>query len=163
LARERAGAVSDEWHDRQRQGRPRGPKGTPARTKYLVDDLRRTIEHQILFGESGGTVQGAFEPNDLLDAIEAAERRSQLGNGIECAEPEGLVSLLDGLSGMLIGHEIRAAGGTGPVLVVGAAGLEERYLRALRHCGREASGVPGETATVRGLRLIHDLAGKLIQ
>jgi len=68
----------------------------------------------------------------------------------------------DYLSGMLIGHEIRATGGTGPVLVIGAAGLEERYLRAFGLCGREATGVPGETATVRGLRVIHDLAGQRV-
>jgi len=68
----------------------------------------------------------------------------------------------DYLSGMLIGHEIRAAGGAGPVVVIGAAGLEERYLRAFGLCGREVTGVPGETATVCGLRVIHDLAGRRV-
>lgn len=66
----------------------------------------------------------------------------------------------DYLSGMLIGHEIKAAGGSGPVLVVGAEALAERYERAFRLCGREARALEGETATVKGLRLIHDLARK---
>jgi len=65
----------------------------------------------------------------------------------------------DYLSGMLIGHEVHAAGGTGTVLVVGAAQLQERYLRAFRLCGRDAIGLSGDVATAAGLRLIHDLAG----
>ena len=66
----------------------------------------------------------------------------------------------DYLSGMLIGHEIHAAGGTGPVLVVGAQALAERYQRAFQLCGRDARVLDGEIATVQGLRLIHDLARK---
>jgi 2-dehydro-3-deoxygalactonokinase len=66
----------------------------------------------------------------------------------------------DYLSGMLVGHEINSAGGSGPVLVMGAEALAERYLRAFRLCGREARLFEGETATARGLRLIHDLARK---
>jgi len=66
----------------------------------------------------------------------------------------------DYLSGMLIGHEIHAAGGSGAVLVVGAQALAERYARAFRLCGREARVLDDETATVKGLRLIHDLAQK---
>jgi 2-dehydro-3-deoxygalactonokinase len=64
----------------------------------------------------------------------------------------------DYLSGMLIGHEIAAAGGAGPVVVIGTAQLEERYMRAFRLSGRETRGVAGEVATVMGLRLIHELA-----
>jgi len=78
---------------------------------------------------------------------------------MEEVEPTGEA---DYLSGMLIGHEIRAAGGSRPVLVIGAPGLEERYLRAFGLCGRKATGVPGEAATVRGLRVIHDLAGQRV-
>jgi 2-dehydro-3-deoxygalactonokinase len=66
----------------------------------------------------------------------------------------------DYLSGMLIGHEIRSVGGSEPVLVVGAEALVERYGRAFRLCGREASVFNGETATVNGLRLIQDIAVK---
>lgn len=66
----------------------------------------------------------------------------------------------DYLSGMLIGHEIDAAGGRGPVLVVGTEALVERYERAFCLRGRETRVFNGELATVRGLRLIHDLAVK---
>jgi len=64
----------------------------------------------------------------------------------------------DYLSGMLIGHELASAGGNGAVTVIGAPELAERYLRAFKQLGRVARGLPGETATVKGLRLIHDLA-----
>ncbi len=66
----------------------------------------------------------------------------------------------DYLSGMLIGHEINSAGGSGPVLVVGTESLVERYARAFRLRGRETRVFNGELATVKGLRLIHDLAAK---
>lgn len=69
----------------------------------------------------------------------------------------------DYLSGMLIGHEIASAGGSGPVLIVGAQVLVERYQRAFRLCGREARIFDGEVATVKGLRLVHDLAAERAQ
>lgn len=65
----------------------------------------------------------------------------------------------DYLSGMLIGHEINATGSTGPVLVIGAAELEARYLRAFARCGLDATAVSGAVATARGLRLVHGLRG----
>jgi hypothetical protein len=43
---------------------------------------------------------------------------------------------------------------------MGTEALAERYQRAFQFCGREARMFDGETATVRGLRLIHDLALK---
>lgn len=68
------------------------------------------------------------------------------------------VSETDYLSGMLIGHELLAARDSGPVTVIGAPELAEHYLRAFKILGRIARGLPGETVTVKGLRLIHDLA-----
>ncbi len=58
------------------------------------------------------------------------------------------------LSGLLIGHEVRAlATGTGPVHVVGAPALVARYRRALALSGRE-SIAHGEEAAARGLAAI---------
>lgn len=69
----------------------------------------------------------------------------------------------DYLSGMLIGHEINSAGGSEPVLVLGTEALVERYERKFRLRGRDTRIFNGELATVKGLRLIHDLAAKRAQ
>jgi 2-dehydro-3-deoxygalactonokinase len=63
----------------------------------------------------------------------------------------------DYLSGMLIGHEILAAG-TWPEIVVGAPELTERYRRAFGIFGCNVRVVAGDTAMAAGLRLIWDLA-----
>ena len=68
-------------------------------------------------------------------------------------------SQADYLSGLLIGHETNSIGATGPVLVIGAAEVEARYLRAFRLAGREASALSGPIATARGLRFIERLMG----
>jgi 2-dehydro-3-deoxygalactonokinase len=62
------------------------------------------------------------------------------------------------LSGMLIGHEIRAAltGATDPVHLAGEAKLCALYARALAGVGRAARIAP-EDAAVRGLAAIGDL------
>jgi len=93
------------------------------------------------------------------DHVVQGEERVVLGRPMFMNEITG-AGEADYLSGMLIGHEINAAGGSGPVLVMGAEALAERYQRAFRLCGREPRLFQGETATVRGLRLIHDLARK---
>ena len=98
-------------------------------------------------------VERASNSGGLLHHLFGARTRVLMNELAPAAEA-------DYLSGMLIGHEIRAAGGSGPVLVVGAAALAKRYQRAFRLCGREARVLDGETATVKGLRLIHDLAQK---
>jgi len=87
----------------------------------------------------------------LLHHLFGARTRVLMGDLMPASEA-------DYLSGMLIGHEILAAGGSGPVIVIGAPELAEHYLRAFKILGRTARALPGETATVRGLRLIHDLA-----
>jgi len=62
-------------------------------------------------------------------------------------------SLAPYLSGILIGHEVRAAAPQGPVAVIGTAELARLYLRAFAACGIAAEAVAGEPAP-RGLRLI---------
>ena len=87
----------------------------------------------------------------LLHHLFGARTRVLMGDLMPASEA-------DYLSGMLIGHEILAAGDSGPVTVIGAPELAEHYLRAFKTLGRIARALPGETATVKGLRLIHDLA-----
>ena len=62
-------------------------------------------------------------------------------------------SLAPYLSGILIGHEVRAAHPQGPVGVIGTPELVRLYLRAFAHCGIAAETIPGEPA-VRGLQRI---------
>jgi 2-dehydro-3-deoxygalactonokinase len=64
-------------------------------------------------------------------------------------------SLAPYLSGILIGHEIRAAAPQPPVAVIGAAELARLYARAFALCGTEARTIAGEPAP-RGLRLIAE-------
>lgn len=66
-------------------------------------------------------------------------------------------SLAPYLSGILIGHEIRAAAPQPPVAVIGAAGLARLYGRAFALCGIEARTIAGEPAP-QGLRLIATAA-----
>jgi 2-dehydro-3-deoxygalactonokinase len=54
------------------------------------------------------------------------------------------------LSGLLIGHEIRAAAPSAPVAVIGAADLTRLYCRAFARCGVPARPITGEPAP-RGL------------
>ena len=62
------------------------------------------------------------------------------------------------LSGLLIGHEIRAAGGAGePVHVIGAAALSALYVHAIAALGGTAR-LGDDTAAARGLARIAELA-----
>jgi 2-dehydro-3-deoxygalactonokinase len=62
------------------------------------------------------------------------------------------------LSGLLIGHEIRAAALSVRVAVIGAADLTRLYCRAFARCGIEAQPVAGEPAP-RGLWAIARARG----
>ena len=59
----------------------------------------------------------------------------------------------DYLSGLLIGAEIAGAGGgfEGPVHLIGAPALNDRYGRALSRAGRASTAIDPEAAVTRGL------------
>jgi 2-dehydro-3-deoxygalactonokinase len=69
-------------------------------------------------------------------------------------------SLASYLSGILIGHEIRAAAPSVPVVVIGAADLMRLYCRAFARCGVSARPITGEPAPL-GLWAIARAAGAL--
>lgn len=69
-------------------------------------------------------------------------------------------SLLDYLSGILIGHELASSSMRPPVIVVGEPNLSSLYRRALARQGIEAETVSAEVATTRGLRAVAELVGK---
>lgn len=133
-------------------------------TTFMTGELFAVLcEHSIL----GRTmVKGPVDWQAFDEGIARARQQGGLLHHLFGARTRVLMSNLapaseaDYLSGMLIGHEVLAAGGSGPVMVIGAPELAEHYLRAFRVLGRVASALAGETATVRGLRLIHDLAAR---
>jgi 2-dehydro-3-deoxygalactonokinase len=129
---------------------------------YMTGEVFAVLRSHSILGRT--MVEG---PPDWQAFDQGVARSSQSGGLLHHlfgARARVLMSELTGaseadyLSGMLIGHEIHAAGGSGPLLVMGTEALAERYRRAFGLCGREARLFEGETATVRGLRLIHDLA-----
>jgi len=70
--------------------------------------------------------------------------------------------LADYLSGILIGHEVRAMTGmfapSGPVLLIGGGALTARYQAAFGHLGLAVRAVDAEQATVAGLSAVQRLA-----
>ena len=84
---------------------------------------------------------------------------------------EGLFGAIGGaalesyLSGILIGHEIRAMAdrfpAPGAVLLVAEGALAQRYGAALTHLARAFAPVDAEAATLRGLTRILEQAGPL--
>ncbi|MCA9538652.1 MAG: 2-dehydro-3-deoxygalactonokinase [Myxococcales bacterium] len=63
------------------------------------------------------------------------------------------------LSGLLIGHEVRALAPAGQITLVGAPALTERYAAALDQLGRKADCVDGVQAAAAGLTRIARAAG----
>ena len=61
------------------------------------------------------------------------------------------------LSGLLIGHEVRAAAPASPVLLIGAGPLCDLYVQAIALCGGTAT-LAAADAAARGLALIGEQA-----
>jgi len=96
-------------------------------------------------------VRRAGQNGGLLHHIFGVRTRSLVGD-------MGAHRAGDYLSGILIGHEIDAAGMTGPVLIVGAPQLAALYGRALAMRSIESTEIAADVATVRGLHLLAGLA-----
>lgn len=96
-------------------------------------------------------VRRAHQPGGVLHHLFGARTRVLTG-GL------GAIGAADYLSGILIGHELAGAPAEGPIVVVGAARLAERYVRALRSMGREAQAMDADAATISGLSQIDALA-----
>lgn len=118
-------------------------------------------QHSIL----GRTMtQGPVDWRAFDDGVERASRAGGLLHHLFGARTRVLMGDLasageaDYLSGMLIGHEMLAASGNGPVVIVGAVELAERYRRAFQKFDRPAEIVASDAATAAGLRLIRDIS-----
>lgn len=115
---------------------------------------------------ASGVVAGAFhrgldrsgEPGGLLHHLFGVRAEGLFG----AIPSEGLEAYL---SGLLIGHEIRAMAGlfptADPVRLVADGTLAGLYTAAFRHLGRAVEAVDAEAATIRGLTRILEQAGPL--
>jgi len=138
-------------------------------SKYVRVSDRRIMDFTThMTGEVFGvlwrhSILGRLSSTDAIDdeaAFDAGVDRSAEGQGLLHhlfgVRTRGLFREIPGpglasyLSGLLIGHEIRAAHPRAPVAVIGAADLTRLYCRAFERCGVPARPIAGEPAP-RGL------------
>jgi 2-dehydro-3-deoxygalactonokinase len=134
-------------------------------SKYVRVRDRRVVEFTThMTGEVFGvlwrySILGRLSAIDTVDderAFDAGVDRSANGQGLlhhvfgvrtrGLFEEMPAASLASYLSGILIGHEIRAAAPSVPVTVIGTTELTRLYCRAFARCGFQAEPVPGEPA-----------------
>jgi 2-dehydro-3-deoxygalactonokinase len=89
----------------------------------------------------------ADEDPDLLGALFTA-RSAQLSEGRSASWAMSYIS------GLLIGHEIRAGGPLESVTLIGAGGLTDLYRRAFDERGVDCSVLVGDECSVAGLTLL---------
>ncbi len=128
-----------------------------------------------LTGEAFAALRGHTILGRLMQADAPPDPEAFRHGVLRSADPGGLLHHLFGvrtlglfdrlpdaaaasyLSGLLIGHEVRAAAPATPVLLIGAAALCEAYSQAITLCG--GSATPAEAdAAAQGLALIGEQA-----
>lgn len=133
-------------------------------TTFMTGEVFAVLcEHSIL----GRTMtKGAVDWQAFEDGMGRAAQRDGLLHHLFGARTRVLMGDLasageaDYLSGMLIGHEMLAAGSNDPVAIIGATELAERYLRAFQKLERPARVIAGDAATASGLRFIWGLSAR---
>ncbi len=139
------GEVFDVLHRHSLLGALMPKDGATPDEEVEADGFRRGLDRS---GEAGGLLNHLFgvRAEGLFGAIPAA----------------GLMSYL---SGMLIGHEIRAMAelfpSPQPVRLVADGALAARYATAFAHLGRAFQAIDVEAATLRGLTRLLERAGPL--
>ncbi|HKX07627.1 MAG TPA: 2-dehydro-3-deoxygalactonokinase [Stellaceae bacterium] len=134
-------------------------------TTHMTGEVFGVLWRHSILGRLGGT-----ETVDDEAAFDAGVDRSAEGQGLLHhlfgVRTRGLFAempaagLASYLSGLLIGHEIRAAAPVAPVSVIGEDRLARLYGRAFARCGVEARLIAGEPAP-RGLWAIARALGEL--
>ena len=118
---------------------------------YMTGEVFGVLWRHSILGRLGTAETVEDEP-----AFDAGVGRSAQGQGLLHhlfgVRTRGLfheipaAGLASYLSGLLIGHEIRAAAPSAPVAVIGEATLARLYCRAFVRCGVEARPIAGEPA-----------------
>jgi 2-dehydro-3-deoxygalactonokinase len=118
---------------------------------YMTGEVFGVLWRHSILGRLGTTETAEDEP-----AFDAGVDRSAQGQGLLHhlfgVRTRGLfreipaAGLASYLSGLLIGHEIRAAAPSAAVAVIGEATLARLYCRAFVRCGVEARPIAGEPA-----------------
>jgi len=134
-------------------------------TTHMTGEVFGALWRHSILGRLGDT-----EAVDDDAAFDAGVDRSADGQGLLHhlfgVRSRGLfgempaLSLASYFSGILIGHEIRAAAPSAPVSVIGTADLTRLYCRAFARCGFSARAIAGEPAP-RGLWAIARAMGEL--
>ena len=125
------------------------------------------VKHSIL----GRLMEGeAHDDGAFAAGIERGRNAGGLLHQLFTVRTDGLFDLQKSaalssyLSGLLIGHELRAAVAAFPasrVVLVGAPALTERYRFALAREGRDGAAIAGDAAAAKGLWRIAAKAGYL--
>lgn len=145
-----------------------------AMTGEIFDVLcRHSLLGALMAGEAGPAIATASGAAAAADAFRRGLDRTGEAGGLLHhlfgVRAEGLFGTIPGealaayLSGILIGHEIRAMAGRfpspGPVRLVAEGGLAGRYVDAFGHLGMSVASVDAEAATLRGLTRILEQSG----
>ena len=144
--------------------RMQGGRITDLRT-VMTGELFAVLRAHSILGRS--MTEGPFDPAAFDEGVERGLGDPALTAALFSVRTAGLDGRLapsaapDYLSGLLIGAEIAGAGGgfEGPVHLIGAPTLNDRYGRALSRAGRAMTAIDPEAAVTRGLwRLWKDTA-----
>ncbi len=132
-------------------------------TTHMTGEVFAVLKtHSIL----GRTMEEGTAPGDASVFAAAVERSAQPGGllhhlfGVRTRVLTGdmpAVAAADYLSGLLIGHTIRAANVLPPALVIGAPAVAERYVSACGLMEIPARALASEKATLAGLAAVEKL------
>jgi len=134
---------------------------------FMTGEVYGALRHHTILGRlmTGDAPDDASFARGLAQGEEAGGLLHQLFT----ARTHGLFDLVPAaglssfLSGLLIGHETRAAlalfPGTRGVVLIGAAALAAPYTQALEGAGLTVRAIAGEDAAARGLAAVARLAG----
>ncbi len=141
-----------------------GGRITDLRT-VMTGELFAVLRAHSILGRS--MTVGPFDPAAFDEGVDRGLGDPALSAALFSVRTAGLDGRLapsaapDYLSGLLIGAEISGAGGAfaGPVHLIGAPVLNDRYGRAMARAGRASTPIDPEAAVTRGLwRLWKDAA-----
>ena len=134
---------------------------------YMTGELYSVLQRYSILGRTMDPSAPEIDPVAFRAGVERAGGAGGLSHHLFGVRARALAGELDAratgsyLSGILIGHEVRAVQPAGPVFIVGSPGLGELYLRAFEHCGTRATLVDADVAATGLYRVMHCLEESL--